>query len=86
MNMRVAKKLQPGAVVRESWDTNNNLGIPRTGLVIGKKFVDEIHEAKILGGFKATRYDIVVHWLEKNTIEVRQNWEIMLVSEDLEKT
>ena len=87
MNLKEAKKLQPGAIVRESWMSKK-----RTGLVIGKTHVVEEHKAKCLSQKKSQRYDIVVHWFDgprlaasfrsesnKNP-EVLQNWEIMVVS------
>jgi len=43
MNLKEAKKLQPGAIVRESWASAH-----RTGLVIGKTHVVEDHTAKTL--------------------------------------
>ena len=90
MDMKTAKRLKPGDMVREAWDTGNAVfsGHSREGIVIGKKYVEGLHEAKILGGKKPARYDIVVHWFptEKYTygrahgVKVCQNWEIMLVS------
>ena len=90
MNLKEAKKLQPGAIVRESWMSKK-----RTGLVIGKTHVVEEHKAKCLSQKKSQRYDIVVHWfdgpryvfsdfslgnLSAKNPEVLQNWEIMVVS------
>ena len=86
MNMRVCKKLKPGAIVRKSWDTGQ-WGRPRTrtGIVLGKRYVEEAHQAVILGHMKSARYDVVVHWfepdhLQKENPEVHQCWELMLVS------
>jgi len=86
MNLKEAKKLQPGAIVRESWASAH-----RTGLVIGKTHVVEDHTAKTLCQRKSQRYDVVVHWLDgprriswiaesASNPEVLQNWEIMVVS------
>ena len=89
MNLKEAKKLQPGAIVRESWMSEN-----RTGLVIGKTHIVEDHTAKTLCQRKSQRYDVVVHWLdgprktweygsgktETANPEVVQCWELMLVS------
>jgi len=86
MNLREAKRLQPGAIVRESWAS-----VRRHGLVIGKTHIVEDHTAKTLCQRKSQRYDVVVHWLDgprriswvaesASNPEVLQNWEIMVVS------
>jgi hypothetical protein len=95
MNLKEAKKLQPGAIVREAWRSKK-----RTGLVIGKTHVVEEHKAKTLCQKKSQRYDVVVHWFNGprrvtgqtlgpgfsvltppgDNPEVLQNWEIMVVS------
>ena len=93
MNMREAKKLKSGAIVRESYYVNDEGPGSVRGLVIGKKYIKERHVAKILGGHKSERYDIIIHWTckeaaipPKNTgspqprLQVRQNWELMVVS------
>ena len=92
MNMRDAKKLKPGAIVRESFHPDS-MGSPIHGIVIEKKYIKERHTAKTLGGTKDDRYDIIVHWTCKDTVvprkrwgdnnhrlQVRQNWELMVVS------
>ena len=92
MNLKDAKKLHAGAIVRESFRPDS-FGHPIHGIVIGKKHVKERHVAKVLGGHKEERYDIVVHWTCKDTavprkrwgdnnhrLQVRQNWELMVVS------
>ena len=90
MNVRDAKRLKPGAIVRESYHADS----PIHGIVIEKKYVKERHTAKILGGRKNERYDIIVHWTCKEAaiprqwnsgnahrrLQVRQNWELMVVS------
>lgn len=87
MNLKEAEKLQPGAIVRESWMSED-----RTGLVIGKTYIIEDHSARNLCQKKSQRYDIVVHWFDgprpgpsfrterAPNPEVLQNWEIMVVS------
>jgi hypothetical protein len=93
MNMRDAKKLKPGAIVRQSYHGDGEAGNAIHGLVIEKKHVKERHAAKILGGYKNERYDIIVHWTCKDTdiprkqhadnshrLQVRQQWELMVVS------
>tara|TARA_Y100000296_G_scaffold72639_1_gene89219 strand:- start:101 stop:388 length:288 start_codon:yes stop_codon:yes gene_type:complete len=92
MNMRDAKRLKPGAIVRESFYPDS-MGHPIHGIVIGKKYVKERHAANILGGYKDERYDVVVHWTCKEAaiprkryadnnqrLQVRQQWELMVVS------
>ena len=92
MNMRDAKRLKPGAIVRESYHPDS-MGHPIHGIVIEKKYVKERHAAKILGGYKTERYDVIVHWTCRENViprqyyasnsrrlQVRQNWELMLVS------
>jgi len=92
MNMRDAKKLKPGAIVRESYYPDS-MTHPIHGIVIEKKYVKERHTAKILGGYKDERYDVIVHWTCKEAaiprkrwgdnshrLQVRQNWELMVVS------
>ena len=92
MNMRDAKKLKPGTIVRESYHPDS-FGHPIHGIVIEKKYVKELHAAKILGGYKNERYDVIVHWTCReaviprqwisgnvsNRLQVRQNWELMVV-------
>jgi len=95
MNMRDAKRLKPGAIVRESYHPDS-MGHPIHGIVIEKKYVKELHAAKILGGYKTERYDGIVHWTCKETaiprqrisgnaygrLQVRQNWELMVVPDE----
>ncbi len=93
MNLKEAKKLKVGAIVRESWCPQSKT----QGVVLAKKYVKEPHRAKILCQDKNERYDITIHWLGPSRIvpyetdpeniqggnprvQVRQSWEIMLVS------
>ena len=95
MNLREAEKLQSGAIVRESFRPESDRYPVIHGLVIGKSYVKERHNAAILGGTKEERYDVVIHWLcdDRNVpkrwinarptnprLQVRQNWELMIVS------
>ena len=87
MNLREAKRLKPGAIVREAWGPT-----VIEGLVLSKEYVKEDHVAKTLCQKKSERYDIVVHWLDKPPIQwsssagdsvapvvqIRQNWELMV--------
>ena len=92
MNIKDAKRLKSGAIVREAYRPDT-FGHPIHGIVIGTKHVEERHRAKILSQWKEQRYDIVVHWLCKEAhipradwkaarsrLQVRENWELMVVS------
>ena len=81
MTLKDAEKLKPGAIVRESWC----VAAKRTGLVLAKEHVDGLHPARVLGGMKYQRYDVVVHWFDgpramgRANPEKLQNWELMVV-------
>jgi cell division inhibitor SulA len=88
VNLKEAKKLKPGAIVRESWLPAS--GPQWHGIVLSKVHVEERHMASMLGVMKDERYDVVVHWLlsprahngsePQKKIREHQNWEIMVVS------
>ncbi len=94
MNLKEARKIQPGAIVRESYRPDSIHGLEVHGIVIGKRHVSERHHAKVISQIKEERYDIVVHWMCKNPaciprtvyrepgkrLQLRQNWELMVVS------
>ena len=93
MNMRDAKRLKPGAIVRESFYPVDEGASTVHGIVIGKRYIEGRHAAKILGGYKNRRYDVVVHWTcrenaiprqyyasNSDRLQVRQQWELMVVS------
>ena len=89
MNIREARKLKPGAIVREAWGPEF-----RQAIVLSKTHVVEEHVAKTLCQKKQERYDVVVHWLGRGApaqyleggvqnraaLQTRQNWELMVVS------
>ncbi len=89
MTLKDAKRLKPGAIVREAWGADFQQAI-----VLSKTYVKEKHVAKTLCQEKEERYDMVVHWLGRNPpiqyieggvqnkapLQTRQNWEIMVVS------
>tara|TARA_Y100000114_G_scaffold79713_1_gene73390 strand:+ start:397 stop:681 length:285 start_codon:yes stop_codon:yes gene_type:complete len=90
MNLREAKRLKPGAIVRQAWAPNNI----SQGIVLSKEYVKGAHKAEILGGTKQERYDIEVHWVinppsvwdyvehrfsEKRNLQTHQNWELMVI-------
>jgi hypothetical protein len=90
MNMRDARKLEPGAIVREAWHPDSKVH----GIVLTKQYVEEEHIAKMLCRKKKERFDVMVHWLgpartvprkkwgdnEPNRVQLRENWEIMVIS------
>ncbi len=88
MTLKEARKLQPGAIVREAWFPSS--GPEWYGLVLAKEHVVERHKANMLGVWKEERYDIVVHWLKnprphngskpQPKVRKHQSWEIMVVS------
>lgn len=89
MNIREARKLKQGAIVREAWNPHTTV----QGIVLSKQHVQEEHTAKLLCQKKKERYDVTVHWLcserliprkewgdNSHRVQVRENWEIMVVS------
>jgi len=90
MNIKQAKKIEPGALVRESWMP----GSVRFGLVLDKNYVFGKHRAKILGQDKTERYDLTILWINgryayssldgtskrQDNLQIVQNWEVMVVS------
>ena len=89
MNIREARKLKQGAIVREAWNPYTTV----QGIVLSKQHVQEEHTAKLLCQKKSERYDVTVHWLgserlipqkewgdNRHRVQVRENWEIMVVS------
>jgi hypothetical protein len=90
MNMKDARKLKPGAIVREAWHPGSKV----QGIVLSKQYIKEPHHAKMLCRDKQERYDVTVHWLcpesalprkkwgdnKPSRVQVRENWEIMLIS------
>lgn len=90
MNLREAKRLKPGAIVRQSWQPKGS----SQGIVLSKEYVEEKHVAQVLGGTKYKRYDVEVHWisnppavwdfvqhkfLHKQNLQTHQNWELMVI-------
>ena len=88
MNLKQAKKIQPGALVREAWLPSS----VRFGIVIDKNFVSEDHIARVLGQRKQQRYDLTIFWIngryppgqgygtKLSNPQVVQSWEVMVVS------
>ena len=90
MNLKDARILQPGAIVREAWHPESRVH----GIVLAKQHVEKEHKAKLLCQLKKERYDVTVHWLgpdrtiprrkwgdnENHRVQVRENWEIMIIS------
>ncbi len=90
MNLKEAKKLEPGAIVREAWHPDSKV----QGIVLSKCHIRQKHLAKMLCRRKEERYDIIVHWLgpsrtiprkqwgdnEPHRVQQRENWELMIIS------
>tara|TARA_Y100000114_G_C11744080_1_gene320625 strand:- start:314 stop:595 length:282 start_codon:yes stop_codon:yes gene_type:complete len=90
MNLREAKKLKPGAIVRTSYTEES---YQSKGIVLSKYYVKERHRARTLGGIKYERYEIKVHWYDnppgdwcaktrtyvKEKLQTHQNWELMVI-------
>tara|TARA_R100000808_G_C2121603_1_gene132803 strand:- start:750 stop:1034 length:285 start_codon:yes stop_codon:yes gene_type:complete len=90
MNLKDARKLQPGAIVREAWFPESKV----QGIVLSKQHVIKEHMAKMLCRKKKERFDVTVHWLgpartiprkkwgdnDPARVQVRENWELMIIS------
>ena len=81
MNMRDCKRLKPGAMVTEAFLPSS----PALGMVLHKEYVEEEHNARVLGGKKQARYDLYVHWFKRPHYNLRSNpqklqcWEVKLL-------
>lgn len=83
MNLKEAKRVKPGTMVREAYETPAEAG--SMGMILSKEYVEEEHHAKVLGGKKKKRYDLYVHWFRCSPYRMRngnpakvQCWEVML--------
>tara|TARA_B100000902_G_C27287525_1_gene905259 strand:+ start:1761 stop:2045 length:285 start_codon:yes stop_codon:yes gene_type:complete len=90
MNMKDARKLKPGAIVREAWLPDSKV----QGIVLSKELYVGEHYAKCLCQKKKQRFDVTVHWLGDDKtipkkkwsdnnpprVQVRENWELMIIS------
>ena len=83
MNLRLAREIKVGSLVRESWTEGDST----QGIILEKAYVMEDHIAKSLGAKKKERYDFLVHWINRPSYrnnnknpEWVQNWQVMLVS------
>ena len=72
MNLKEARKLQSGAIVREAYFPDDALNCARHALVIGKTHVVQTHHAKVLSQIKEERYDVVIHWLCEEKLVPRE--------------
>jgi hypothetical protein len=84
MNLKEAKRLKPGSMVRMSWETYAETQ-GRTGIVLSKMHVKERHMAKGLSQWRDEKYDLIIHWFKKPfNIHVNpcvmENWQVMVVS------
>ena len=88
MNIKDARKLKPGAIVREAWLPDGKV----QGIVLAKEHYVGEHMAKCLCQKKKERYDVTIHWIgdpvprkkwsdnKPNRVQVRENWELMVIS------
>ena len=84
MNMKEARKVQAGALVRAAWMPKSK----RVAIVLGKKHVAQHHRARVLGSMKEERYDLLISWLGSpgpygpagGVARWVQSWEVMVVS------
>ena len=91
MNLKTAKELKLGTLVRASFQPHSRY----YGIVLTKEHIKEPHVAKQLGMLKEERYDMTVHWIggappylgheharakggDRRPIIKHENWELML--------
>ena len=85
MNIKEARKIQPGALVRTSWATNNNA---TQGIVLAKEYERADKREQILGQWKPERYILTVSWFPNQHddqyapkgISKRSSWDLMVIS------
>lgn len=85
MNIKEARKIKPGALVRTSWSTE--LGATQ-GIVLAKKYEKGSKVESILGQEKSERYILTVSWLpsanhlgyKPTGITRRSSWDLMVIS------
>ena len=84
MNLKEAKKVKPGAIVRMSWEDQSRFNA--TGIILSKEYFKGKHMAKGLSQWKEEKYDLKIHWFKKPHYGasenpcVMENWQVMVVS------
>jgi len=88
VNIKDARKLKPGAIVREAWLPDNKA----QGIVLSKEHYTGEHMAKCLSQKKKERYDVKIYWIgdrvpqqrwadtKPKRVQIRENWELMVIS------
>tara|TARA_R100001443_G_scaffold64911_1_gene74299 strand:- start:597 stop:860 length:264 start_codon:yes stop_codon:yes gene_type:complete len=84
MNIREARKLKPGAIVRQSWATKSK----SNGLVLAVNYERGEKTEAILGQKKPERYMVTVNWFEDTAdplwapkgIKRHSSWDLMVIS------
>ena len=85
MNIKEARKIKPGALVRFSWLP----GSKRYAIILDKRHIVGLHRARNLGSMKEERYELLISWLGKpvhaydpsaGVTKWVQNWEMMVIS------
>jgi|TARA_R110000824_G_scaffold43779_2_gene127837 hypothetical protein len=82
MNIKEAKKLKPGAIVRQSWATKSK----SNGLVLAIEYNRSTQIEPMLGQAKPERYMVTVSWFTAGSkyspkgIKQHSSWDLMVVS------
>jgi hypothetical protein len=82
MNIKEAKKLKPGAIVRQSWATKSK----SNGLVLAVDYQRGDKIESILGQKKPERYLVTVNWFptpakfSPKGIKQHSSWDLMIIS------
>ena len=80
MTWKEAVKLENGAIVRESWCTDEDT---RTGLVLAKEYHEGERRESVLAMSKDKRYILTVNWFSTNRypqkIKKHSSWDVMVV-------
>jgi|TARA_E500000305_G_C4024237_1_gene240790 hypothetical protein len=82
MNIKEAKKLKPGAIVRQSWATKSK----SNGLVLAVDYEHGPKTEAILGQLKPERYLVTVNWFPspekyaQRGIKKHSSWDLMIIS------
>ena len=82
MNIKEARKLKPGAIVRQSWATKST----SNGLVLAVDYERGEKTETILGQVKPERYLVTVNWFPSSErftpkgIKQHSSWDLMIIS------
>lgn len=82
MNIKEARKLKPGAIVRQSWATKSKTN----GLVLAAEHERGEKTESLLGQKKPERYLVTVNWFiagdrfAPKGIKQHSSWDLMIIS------